>query len=60
MVLTVATGCQARGGLGDCSTACFPTPSGRTCGCQKGVSLKVDGRTCTDGKCTHKEQTLSL
>ncbi|XP_045191660.2 prolow-density lipoprotein receptor-related protein 1-like [Mercenaria mercenaria] len=44
----VGTGCKDRNGLGDCSTVCYPTPTGRTCACQKGVSLKSDGRTCTD------------
>nr|XP_022326452.1 low-density lipoprotein receptor-related protein 4-like isoform X2 [Crassostrea virginica] len=31
---------------GRCSTFCFPTPSGRTCGCQDKVSLQADQLTC--------------
>ncbi|XP_060607016.1 complement factor H-like [Ruditapes philippinarum] len=38
--------CQARGGLGDCSTICIPTELSRTCACEDGVSLKADQRTC--------------
>ncbi|XP_060607265.1 low-density lipoprotein receptor-related protein 2-like, partial [Ruditapes philippinarum] len=38
--------CQARNGLGDCSTICVPTELSRTCACEDGVSLKADQRTC--------------
>ncbi|XP_061184437.1 low-density lipoprotein receptor-related protein 4-like [Saccostrea echinata] len=31
---------------GNCSTFCFPTPSGRTCGCQDNVNLQSDQTTC--------------
>ncbi|XP_078326559.1 low-density lipoprotein receptor-related protein 2-like isoform X3 [Crassostrea virginica] len=31
---------------GRCSTFCFPTPSGRTCGCQDYVPLQSDQITC--------------
>nr|XP_022326450.1 low-density lipoprotein receptor-related protein 4-like [Crassostrea virginica] len=31
---------------GRCSTFCFPTPSGRTCGCQDNVHLQPDQLTC--------------
>ncbi|XP_078329575.1 E-selectin-like isoform X1 [Crassostrea virginica] len=31
---------------GRCSTFCFPTPSGRTCGCQDNVQLQSDQLTC--------------
>nr|XP_022326442.1 low-density lipoprotein receptor-related protein 4-like [Crassostrea virginica] len=31
---------------GHCSTFCFPTPSGRTCGCQDNVRLQSDQLTC--------------
>nr|XP_022326444.1 low-density lipoprotein receptor-related protein 6-like isoform X2 [Crassostrea virginica] len=31
---------------GRCSTFCFPTPSGRTCGCQDNVYLQPDQLTC--------------
>ncbi|XP_056012123.1 low-density lipoprotein receptor-related protein 4-like [Ostrea edulis] len=31
---------------GNCSTFCFPTPSGRTCGCQDNVDLQSDQSTC--------------
>ncbi|XP_065930465.1 low-density lipoprotein receptor-related protein 4-like [Magallana gigas] len=36
--------CAQNNGL--CSTFCFPTPSGRTCGCQDNVKLLSDQRTC--------------
>ena len=42
--------CQARGGLGDCSTICIPTETGRVCACEDGVSLKPDKRTCENSK----------
>ncbi|XP_062608926.1 low-density lipoprotein receptor-related protein 4-like, partial [Saccostrea cucullata] len=31
---------------GGCSTFCFPTPTGRTCGCQDYVDLEADQKTC--------------
>ncbi|XP_062578036.1 uncharacterized protein LOC134239920 [Saccostrea cucullata] len=31
---------------GNCSTFCFPTPTGRTCGCQDNVDLQADQKTC--------------
>ncbi|XP_078326557.1 low-density lipoprotein receptor-related protein 2-like isoform X2 [Crassostrea virginica] len=36
--------CSANNGR--CSTFCFPTPSGRTCGCQDNVRLQSDQLTC--------------
>ncbi|XP_060607013.1 prolow-density lipoprotein receptor-related protein 1-like isoform X2 [Ruditapes philippinarum] len=40
--------CKARKGLGNCSTICLPTATGRTCACKPGGQLKQDGRTCSD------------
>lgn len=40
--------CAQNNGL--CSTFCFPTPSGRTCGCQDNVKLLSDERTCEGGE----------
>lgn len=40
--------CAHNNGL--CSTFCFPTPSGRTCGCQDNVELLSDQKTCEGGK----------
>nr|XP_022305770.1 low-density lipoprotein receptor-related protein 4-like [Crassostrea virginica] len=34
---------------GRCSTFCFPTPLGRTCGCQDNVQLQSDQLTCEGG-----------
>ncbi|XP_061184434.1 low-density lipoprotein receptor-related protein 4-like [Saccostrea echinata] len=34
---------------GGCSTFCFPTPSGRACGCQDNVNLLSDQKTCEGG-----------
>jgi hypothetical protein len=34
---------------GNCSTFCFPTPSGRRCGCQDNVNLRSDQTTCQGG-----------
>ncbi|XP_062587955.1 low-density lipoprotein receptor-related protein 4-like [Saccostrea cucullata] len=31
---------------GECSTFCFPTPNGRTCGCEDDVGLQADQTTC--------------
>nr|XP_022323823.1 low-density lipoprotein receptor-related protein 4-like isoform X2 [Crassostrea virginica] len=36
--------CSNKNGL--CSTFCFPTPSGRMCGCQDNVNLQSDRLTC--------------
>ena len=44
----VSTSCSNKNGF--CSTFCFPTPSGRTCGCQDNVSLQSDQLTCQGGK----------
>jgi hypothetical protein len=49
-MLSVNEACKARNGLGNCSTICLPTETGRTCACQPGVQLKQDGRTCSDSK----------
>ncbi|XP_056013210.1 low-density lipoprotein receptor-related protein 4-like [Ostrea edulis] len=43
-VVDVSTYCSKMNG--NCSTFCFPTPSGRTCGCQNNVDLKSDKTTC--------------
>nr|XP_022325448.1 low-density lipoprotein receptor-related protein 4-like [Crassostrea virginica] len=40
----VSVSCSNKNGL--CSTFCFPTPSGRTCGCQDSVNLQSDNLTC--------------
>lgn len=34
---------------GNCSAFCFPTPNGRTCGCEDGVHLLSDQTTCQGG-----------
>ncbi|XP_077993538.1 uncharacterized protein LOC144447400 [Glandiceps talaboti] len=31
---------------GDCSNLCFPTPTGRVCGCPDNIQMKADGITC--------------
>lgn len=36
--------CSRNNGL--CSTFCFPTPTGRTCGCQDNTELLSDQKTC--------------
>ncbi|XP_056009049.1 low-density lipoprotein receptor-related protein 4-like isoform X1 [Ostrea edulis] len=40
----VSTTCLRKNG--NCSTFCFPTPFGRTCGCQDNVDLQSDQTTC--------------
>nr|XP_022325441.1 low-density lipoprotein receptor-related protein 6-like isoform X3 [Crassostrea virginica] len=40
----VSVSCSNKNGR--CSTFCFPTPSGRTCGCQDSVNLQSDNLTC--------------
>uniref|UniRef100_A0A8W8MRC5 EGF-like domain-containing protein n=1 Tax=Magallana gigas TaxID=29159 RepID=A0A8W8MRC5_MAGGI len=40
----VSSSCSTKNGL--CSTFCFPTPTGRTCGCQDNVNLQSDQLTC--------------
>lgn len=42
--LDVSSSCSSKNGL--CSTFCFPTPTGRTCGCQDNVNLQSDQLTC--------------
>ncbi|XP_078326911.1 low-density lipoprotein receptor-related protein 2-like isoform X1 [Crassostrea virginica] len=42
--IDVSTSCSNKNGF--CSTFCFPTPFGRTCGCQDNVSLQSDQLTC--------------
>ncbi|XP_078326898.1 low-density lipoprotein receptor-related protein 6-like isoform X2 [Crassostrea virginica] len=42
--IDVSFSCSNKNGL--CSTFCFPTPSGRTCGCQDNVNLQSDRLTC--------------
>jgi hypothetical protein len=49
-MLSVNEACKARNGLGNCSTICLPTATGRTCACKPGGQLKQDGRTCSDSK----------
>ncbi|XP_060608038.1 low-density lipoprotein receptor-related protein 6-like [Ruditapes philippinarum] len=44
----VGGGCAGNGGLGDCSTVCLPTSTGRACACNDGIDLKPDGKTCSD------------
>ena len=34
---------------GGCSHFCFPTTTGRSCGCETDISLLNDGRTCENG-----------
>ena len=48
--LSVSEDCKARNGLGNCSTICLPTATGRTCACNPGHQLKQDGRTCSNSK----------
>lgn len=43
----VSSNCSIKNGL--CSTFCFPTPTGRTCGCQDNVNLQSDQVTCEGG-----------
>nr|XP_034317566.1 low-density lipoprotein receptor-related protein 2 isoform X5 [Crassostrea gigas] len=40
----VSSSCSSKNGF--CSTFCFPTPTGRTCGCQDNVNLQSDQLTC--------------
>lgn len=40
----VSTSCSK--GNGYCSLFCFPTPTGRTCGCQDNINLQSDKLTC--------------
>eukprot|EP00105_Crassostrea_gigas_P037659 XP_019921807.1 PREDICTED: low-density lipoprotein receptor-related protein 4-like isoform X2 [Crassostrea gigas] len=40
----VSLSCLSKNGF--CSTFCFPTPTGRTCGCQDNVNLQADQVTC--------------
>ncbi|XP_078323270.1 low-density lipoprotein receptor-related protein 2-like [Crassostrea virginica] len=42
--LDESTVCSTRNG--QCSTFCFPTPDGSTCGCEDGVSLESDREIC--------------
>lgn len=42
-----SSSCSSKNGL--CSTFCFPTPTGRTCGCQDKVNLQSDQLTCQRG-----------
>ncbi|XP_053402389.1 low-density lipoprotein receptor-related protein 4-like [Mercenaria mercenaria] len=46
-IQNVSKACQAREGLGNCSSICFPTETGRTCACKDDIPLKPDGRTCS-------------
>nr|XP_022322606.1 low-density lipoprotein receptor-related protein 4-like [Crassostrea virginica] len=45
-VLDVSVSCFNKNGL--CSTFCFPTPTGRTCGCQDNLKLQPDQMTCDE------------
>ncbi|XP_062567174.1 low-density lipoprotein receptor-related protein 6-like [Saccostrea cucullata] len=46
---------------GNCSTFCFPTPTGRTCGCQDNVNLQSDQTTCQGvSRCTTSLQNAIL
>ncbi|XP_053384765.1 low-density lipoprotein receptor-related protein 6-like [Mercenaria mercenaria] len=40
--------CRARGGLGDCSSICLPTNTGKRCACRGNMPLKLDDRTCSN------------
>ncbi|KAK3581778.1 hypothetical protein CHS0354_017217 [Potamilus streckersoni] len=33
---------------GDCSTLCLPSTTGRTCACEDGVTMREDGKTCSN------------
>lgn len=48
IVILVSASCSDRNGL--CSTFCFPTSTGKTCGCQDNVNLQSDQLTCEGGK----------
>ena len=47
LLLSVSSSCSHKNGM--CSTFCFPTPMGRTCGCQNNVYLQSDQLTCQGG-----------
>lgn len=51
MLFTVSISCSNKNGF--CSTFCFPTPTGRTCGCQDNVNIQSDQLTCEGGKCCY-------
>ena len=38
---------------GGCALFCLPIPTGRTCGCEDGDTLKSDGTSCTGRKYIH-------
>lgn len=56
--------CQDRDGRGDCSNICLPSMMGRSCRCEDGSGLDLNGRTCVNGSLvcnklfTHGEITL--
>ncbi|XP_061167996.1 low-density lipoprotein receptor-related protein 4-like [Saccostrea echinata] len=46
---------------GNCSTFCFPTPTGRTCGCEDSVNLESDQTTCQGvHRCNTSSQTVNV
>lgn len=55
----ISLGCSINNGL--CSTFCFPTPNGRTCGCQDNVYLQSDQLTCEGVfRCQTLQQNLTF
>ncbi|XP_062570264.1 prolow-density lipoprotein receptor-related protein 1-like [Saccostrea cucullata] len=45
----------------NCSTFCFSTPTGRTCGCQDNVNLQADQKTCQGVfRCTSPLPNINL
>uniref|UniRef100_A0A8W8MIS0 EGF-like domain-containing protein n=2 Tax=Magallana gigas TaxID=29159 RepID=A0A8W8MIS0_MAGGI len=55
----VSLSCSINNGL--CSTFCFPTPNGRTCGCQDNVNLQSDQLTCEGVfRCQTLQQNLTF
>ncbi|XP_065930046.1 uncharacterized protein [Magallana gigas] len=55
----ISSSCSIKNGL--CSTFCFPTPTGRTCGCQDNVNLLSDQLTCEEVvQCKTVQQNLSF
>ncbi|XP_056013215.1 low-density lipoprotein receptor-related protein 2-like [Ostrea edulis] len=58
-VVDVSTYCSTLNG--NCSTFCFPTPSGRTCGCQDNVDLQSDHTTCQGvTRCNTSQQNVNV
>ncbi|XP_062567175.1 low-density lipoprotein receptor-related protein 2-like [Saccostrea cucullata] len=58
-IIDVSTICSQKNGR--CSTFCFPTPIGRTCGCEDFVNLQEDQTTCEGvSRCTTSLQNMNL